>query len=81
MLSNELLTIYERWFNITDNVQMIITVQNPIDWAAQVYKDTPQVSVKGKDGLSERQLIDFDDNPVIILKVRLFKLFFKILLH
>ena len=46
---------------------MIITVQNPIDWAAQVYKETQVTS--GKDGLSAKQLMDFDDNPVIILKV------------
>ena len=61
LFSNELLTIYERWFNITEKVQMIITVQNPIDWASQVYKEAPA-------GLTDQQLHDYDDNPVIILK-------------
>ena len=40
---------------------MIITVQNPIDWASQVYKEAPA-------GLTDQQLHDYDDNPVIILK-------------
>ena len=52
-----MLTIYERWFNITEHVNMIITVQNPVDWASQVYREE-------KAGLTDKQLIDFDDNPV-----------------
>lgn len=33
---------FEKWFNITEDVQMVMTLQNPIDWASEFWSDSEE---------------------------------------
>ena len=48
--------LFASWRNITSEVQMIMTFQNPLDWASEMFYD------------SENEKLELSKNPEIILK-------------
>ena len=56
LFRNELVTLFASWRNITSEVQMIMTFQNPLDWASEMFYD------------AENEKLELTKNPEIILR-------------
>ena len=60
-----LLVLFERWRNVTEEVQMIMTFQNPLDWASEAFYDS-----------EENENSELERDPEIIFKTYLKELVF-----
>ena len=56
LFRNELVTLFASWRNVTSEVQMIMTFQNPLDWASEMFYD------------AENEKLELTKNPEIILR-------------
>ena len=56
LFRNDLVLLFSSWRNITSEVQMIMTFQNPLDWASEMFYD------------SENEKLELSKDPEIILK-------------
>jgi len=62
-----LLILFERWRNVTEEVQMIMTFQNPLDWASEAFYDS-----------EENENSELERDPEIIFKTYLKELVFRV---
>ena len=53
---NDLVYLFASWKNVTSEVQMIMTFQNPLDWAAEMFYD------------ADNEKLELTKNPELILK-------------
>ena len=60
-----MLVLFERWRNVTEEVQMIMTFQNPLDWASEAFYDS-----------EENENSELERDPEIIFKTYLKELVF-----
>ena len=59
LFRNDLAVLFASWRNVTSEVQMIMTFQNPLDWASEMFYD------------SENEKLDLSKDPEIILNTYL----------
>lgn len=67
-MQSGLLILFERWRNVTEEVQMIMTFQNPLDWASEAFYDS-----------EENENSELERDPEIIFKTYLKELVFRVL--
>jgi len=67
-MQSGLLILFERWSNVTEEVQMIMTFQNPLDWASEAFYDS-----------DENENSELERDPEIIFKtyLKLMQYFFE----